>query len=91
MNTLNTPKLCNTRCAHCFKTRICNVDHNESDTGTCKEEICATCICKDFPFFKTNNNEFLFMMKDTFREVIKAFKNFQFDQNENFDLLETCT
>ena len=31
------------------------------------------------------------MMKDTFREVIKAFKNFQFDQNENFDLLETCT
>ena len=88
---MNTPKNCNTHCTHCRTTRICNADHNAFNTQSCNEGLCALCICKDFPFFKTNNNEFLFMMKDTFREVIKTFKNFQLDQNEDFDMPETCT
>ena len=88
MNTFTLPSSCNAICKQCQSP--CDIKHNTLNTIVQHAHTCTVCLCKIFPLFKVNDNEFFFMFKDNFREVINKFKNLHFDLDENNDNVDCC-
>ena len=85
MNTPITTNICQSICAFCQS--FCNENHliNEHAEPITHDFVCTKCTSGLFPFSKITNNEFHFLIKDTFREVIKRFDDMNIGIDEGND------
>ena len=88
MNTSNHFSICSNKCQYCRSS--CNFYHNSNVANNSVTHLCTKCSISQLPFNNLNSNEFHFLFRHTYREVINRFQNLQYSEADEIDNIERC-